>query len=82
MTCLQLRLPATEDDYLRAVTVVFSKSAGGKQVRLTATSPVKRGDEATLSSVYKVEPKAARCAVHAGQLDLVESGLPAILGEK
>lgn len=79
---LHLRLSTTEDDYLRAVTVVFSKGADGKQVRLTATSPVKRGDETTLSSVYKVEPKAARCAVRAGQLDLVESGLPAILGEK
>jgi len=79
---LHLRLPALEQDYLRAVTVVFSKSEGGKQVRLTATSPVKRGDETTLSSVYRLEPKAARCEVRDGQLDLTASGLPALLGEK
>ena len=79
---LHLRLPAIENDYQRAVTVVFSKSEGGKQARLTATSPVKRGDETTLSSVRKLDTKAARCQVRDGQLDLVESGLPAILGEK
>jgi len=79
---MQIRLPATESDYRRAITVVFSKSEGGKQARLTATSPVKRGDEATLSSVYRLEPKGLRCAVRAGQLDLVESGLPTLLGEK
>lgn len=79
---LHIRLPAIENDYLRAVTVVFSKSEGGRQARLTATSPIRRGDETTLSSVYRLEPKAARCAVRAGQLDLVESGLPALLGEK
>lgn len=79
---LHLRLPAIENDYQRAVTVVFSKNEGGKQARLTATSPVKRGDETTLSSVRKVEANAARCAVRDGQLDLIESGLPAILGAK
>jgi hypothetical protein len=79
---LHLRLPALEEDYFRALSVVFSKSEGGKQVRLTGTSPVKRGEETTLSSVNKIEPKAARCAVRDGQLDLIESGLPAILGEK
>jgi hypothetical protein len=79
---LHIRLPAIERDYQRAITVVFSKSEGGKQARLTATSPVKRGDETTLSSVRKLELKAARCEVRGGQLDLLESGLPAILGEK
>jgi hypothetical protein len=81
---LRIRLPhlADPDDFFRAVTVVFSKSEGGKQARLTATSPVKRGDETTLSSIRKIEPNAARCAVRDGQLDLIESGLPAILGEK
>ncbi len=79
---LHLRLPAIENDYQRAVTVVFSKSEGGKQARLTATSPVKRGDETTLSSVRKLEPKAARCEVRGGQLDLAETGLPSLLGEK
>lgn len=81
---LRIRLPKLEDpdDHFRALTVVFSKSEGGKQARLTATSPIKRGDDHTLSSIYKIDAKAMRCAVREGQLDLVESGLPAILGEK
>lgn len=81
---LHLRLPklGDTDDYLRALTVVFSRSEGGKQARLTATSPIKRGDDLTLSSVHRLDAKAARCDVRAGQLDLIESGLPAILGEK
>jgi hypothetical protein len=80
---LHIRLPHLADpqDFLRAVTVVFSKSEGGKQARLTATSPLKRGDDHTLSSIYKIDAKAMRCTVRNGQLDLVESGLPAILGE-
>jgi hypothetical protein len=78
---LHIRLPKLEDpdDHFRALTVVFSKSEGGKQARLTATSPVKRGDELTLSSVHKIDAKAAQCAVKDGQLDVVESGRPAIL---
>lgn len=81
---LHIRLPHLADpyDFFRAVTVVFSKSEGGKQARLTATSPIKRGDDHTLSSFYKIDAKAMRCAVRDGQLDLVEYGLPAILGEK
>jgi hypothetical protein len=81
---LHIRLPHLADpqDFFRALTVVFSKSEGGKQARLTATSPVKRGDDHTLSSIYKINANAMRCAVRGGQLDLVESGLPAILGEK
>ncbi len=77
---LHLRLPQAED-YLRALAVVYSKSEGGRQARLTATSPVKRGDETSLSSVYKIDAKAARCAVSNGQLDLVESGRAALLSE-
>ncbi len=77
---LRLRLPEVED-YLRALTVVFSKSEGGKQVRLTATSPVKRGDETTLSSVYPINARAARCAVRDGQLDILESGRAELLAE-
>ncbi len=79
---LRVRLPPLGDrDYLRALTVVFSKSEGGKQARLTATSPIKRGDDTTLSGIYKIDPKAARCAVRNGQLDLIETGRAAILGE-
>jgi len=65
---LHIRLPHLKDpdDFFRAVTVVFSKAEGGKQVRLTATSPVKRGDETSLSSIYKIDGKAARCTVHNG----------------
>jgi hypothetical protein len=63
------------------VTVVLSKSEGGKQARLTATSPIKRGDDHTVSSIHKIDPKAARCAVKDGQLDIVESGRAAILGD-
>jgi hypothetical protein len=81
---LHLRLPTLKDpeDYLRALTVVYSKSEGGKQARLTATSPIKRGDDHTLSSVHRIDAKGARCAIRDGQLDLVENGLPAILGER
>jgi hypothetical protein len=75
---LRLRLPPAAD-FLRALTVVYSKSEGGKQARLTATSPIRRGDAATLSGVFKVEAQAARCAVRDGQLDLVETGRPALL---
>ncbi len=80
---LHLRLPKLEEDqdHLRAVTVVYSKSEGGKQARLTATSPIKRGDDNTLSSIYKIDAKAMRCAVKDGQLDIVESGRPEILGD-
>lgn len=79
---LHLRLAAAENDHLRTVTVAYSKSEGGKRVRLTATSPIKRGDDTTLSSIQRIEPRAARCEVRGGQLDLVETGSPALLGEK
>lgn len=79
---LHIRLAAADNDYLRTVTVGFSKGVDGKTARLTATSPVRRGDETTLSSIWKIEPKGARCEVRGGQLDLVETGLPALLGEK
>lgn len=73
---LHIRLPKLEDpdDHFRGLTVVFSKSEGGKQARLTATSPIKRGDETTLSSAYRIDAKAMRCAVREGQLDVIEAG--------
>lgn len=77
---LHLRLPPARE-FQRAITVAFSKTQEGKQVRLTATSPVRRGDETTLSSDFKVHPKAARCVVRDGQFDLIESGRMELLGE-
>jgi hypothetical protein len=75
------KLEENEEDYLRGLTVVYSKAEGGKQARLTATSQIKRGDETTLGSINKIDAKAARCEVREGQLDLVESGSPALLAD-
>lgn len=68
---LHLRLP---DETVDGVTLVYSKSVGGRQARLVATSPFKRSDPTTLGATWRIDPKAARCAAAAGQLDVVESG--------
>lgn len=64
------------------ITLAFSKSAGGKQARLVATSPFNRADVTTIGGTWRVEPKAVRCAEKDGQLDLIETGLPALIGER
>lgn len=76
-----LVLPVKADTEMApGLTVVYSKSANGKQVRLSATSPVRRGDASTLGSAFRIDAKAATCSVRDGRLDLTQSGNPALLG--
>jgi hypothetical protein len=71
---LHIRLPWKEESG-HALTIVYSKSAGGKQARLVATSPIRRTDPTTLSAIHKIADWSARCVLRNGQLDLVERGI-------
>jgi hypothetical protein len=63
------------------LTLVYSKSANGRQVRLVATSPIRRTDPTTLGGTWIVAPGGVACAERNGQLDLIDSGLPELLKE-
>jgi hypothetical protein len=75
---LHLFLPEDVD----GLTLAYSKSAGGKQERLVASSPVRRTDATTLGAIWRVEPKAVVCAERNGALDLTDTGLPVILEDQ
>jgi len=64
------------------ITLAYSKAENGKQARLVATSAIKRTDATTIGGTWRVGPKAVHCAERDGQLDLIETGLPALLGER
>lgn len=72
---LHLFLPEDVD----GLTLAYSKSGAGRQQRLVATSPIRRTDATTLGGLWRVEPKAVRCAEKDGALELTDTGLPAIL---
>ncbi len=75
------RLALPEGDESDNITVVLSRGDGAHhQERLIATSRLRAGDGATLGRSFFVAADAAHCAVRDGRLDLIDSGLPAILG--
>jgi hypothetical protein len=74
---LHLFLPEEAD----GLTLAYSKSANGKQARLVATSRIQRTDATTLGAIWRVGAKGARCIEKDGQLDLAETGSPALLRE-
>jgi len=74
---LHLFLPEDVD----GITLAYSKSAGGKQDRLVASSPIRRADATTLGTLWRIDAKAVTCAEKDGQLELTDSGLPALLAD-
>jgi hypothetical protein len=72
---LHLFLPEEVD----SLTLAYSKSGGGRQRRLVATSAIRRTDATTLGGLWRVDTKAVVCAEKDGALELTDTGLPAIL---
>jgi hypothetical protein len=74
---LRLALPEEAD----GITIVYSKSANGRQARMVANSSVRRADATTLGAAWRLDPKAVACVEKDGALELQDSGLPAILDD-
>ena len=75
---LHLLLP----DDVTGITLAYSKAENGRQSRLVATSKLDRADGTTIGGSLRVDPKGVHCGERNGQLDLIDTGLPALLGAK